>query len=44
MLIFKLTFRRDDPSRIEIWTGDSYGKGRSGPRYRIYPNPCEEYS
>ena len=38
-----ICFRRDNPNSIEIWAGDSWGKGRSGPRYRVYPDPCFEY-
>ena len=38
-----ICYQKDNPSAIEIWTGDSFSAGRSGTTYRIYPDPCIEY-
>lgn len=34
---------RRDTDAIEIWAGNSNGKGASGPMYRLWPNPDREY-
>ena len=36
-------YRMDNINQLEIWAGDSYASGRCGPRYRIYPEVCDEY-
>ena len=30
--------------RVEIWTGNSAKTGNSGPMYRVWPDPCDEYN
>ena len=37
-------YRANSPNVIEVWSGNSGGTGASGPRYRVYPNPFEEYT
>lgn len=39
-----IAYRYRSPNVIEIWAGNSGGGGASGPRYRVYPNPFEEYT
>ena len=39
-----IAYRYRSPNVIEIWAGNSGGAGASGPRYRVYPNPFEEYN
>ena len=29
--------------QVEVWAGDSYGKGTNGPRVRLWPNPPSYY-
>ena len=38
-----ICWRKDD-RRVEIWTGDSKGAGGCGLRYRVWPDPCDEYN
>ncbi len=34
---------RSDTNAIEIWAGNSQGRGANGPMYRLWPNPDNEY-
>jgi type II secretory pathway pseudopilin PulG len=34
---------RKDTNEIEIWAGNSNGKGANGPMYRLWPDPDKEY-
>ncbi len=38
-----ICWRKQD-KRIEIWSGDSAGAGDSAPLYRVWPDPCDDYS
>ncbi len=39
-----ICYRKNDPSMIEIWAGDSKKKWDSGPLYRVYPSAEKEYT
>lgn len=41
---YLICHRRGEPNNIEVWAGYSFGAGGSGPRYRIYPDPCPVYT
>ncbi len=32
-----------DKGQVEVWAGDSYGKGANGPRVRLWPSPPSYY-
>ncbi len=41
--LWLIGYRGNDRSQIEIWVGNSTGKWASEPRYRLYPDPSDEY-
>ena len=42
--LWLICYRKNDPSHVEIWAGNSHGKWESGPSYRVYPDPESEYT